>query len=63
MRNLAYIFVFVLMACEITPNEDSIGVYPDKIISENFIARNRNDKYQYYHHQLLQKMYLQFLIE
>ena len=38
MRNLAYIFVFVLMACEITPNEDSIGVYPDKIISENFIG-------------------------
>ena len=38
IRNIVYIFLLVLMSCKTASNKDAIGVYPDKIISENFIG-------------------------
>ena len=48
IKNLVYIVLFAVMSCNTVPDEDVIGVYPDKIISENFIGNGV--QWSAYHH-------------
>ena len=48
MRNIIYLILLLFISCNTTPQKNAIGIYPDKIISEDFIGNGV--QWSAYHH-------------
>jgi hypothetical protein len=48
MKKLVYLMLFTLLSCNTMENEEKVGIYPDEIISSNFIGNGV--QWSAYHH-------------